>query len=303
MSGEAAQSATISHVILREWPHNGVVMRIGHYLAKERISLLDCLMQHFGLSREEAERIIAFGAVYQDRQRVMSNRVLSPGQYIRVHTHPKRFPVDGIDWAQRIVHEDKHFIVVNKPAGVPVHATLDNNIENVLHQLRMALNTTLHVTHRLDTEVSGLMVFARTEKFQREFNRLLADRQVRKRYRALVSSAPEVGRHVHYIEPAERSPKKVSAEKQPNWLECALRVVTVTTAPEGFELEIDLETGRTHQIRAQLSALGCPIIGDKLYGSPKPFRGGIALFSASTSWTGPDGQHWSFAAVPPWHQG
>nr|AFK83590.1 pseudouridine synthase [uncultured bacterium] len=286
--------------------------RVGHYVAKEATTLVECLVQHFGLTTEEGERLVSFGSVYQDRQRVDSDRALSPGQYIRVHLNPKRFPVEGIDWATTIVHRDKAFVVVNKPAGIPVHATLDNQVENLLHQLRVALGGALYVTQRLDTDVSGLIVVARTQEFQRQFNRLLADRKLKKRYRALVTTAPEVGRHIHYMEPSERSPKTIASEARPGWQECALRVVKVepascaVPAPGAFDVEIDLETGRTHQIRAQLSAIGSPIVGDTMYGSRTPYKvngtrlPGIGLFSASNSWISPEGREWAFALSPQW---
>lgn len=273
---------------------------------------MECLVRHFGLTKEEAGRLLTFGAVYQDRQRVSSDRRLAPGQYVRVHSQPKRFPVESIDWGSTIVHRDKEFLVVNKPAGIPVHATLDNQVENVLHQLRVALGSSVFVTQRLDTEVGGLIVFAKTRKFQRQFNRLLVERKVEKLYRALVVTAPEVGRHVHYMEPSERSPKTVVAASRPNWVECALRVANVrpagcsVPASEAFEVQIDLETGRTHQIRVQLSALGSPIVGDKVYGSRTRYEvngtrhPGIALFSASTAWSSPGGREWSFVLSPPW---
>lgn len=286
--------------------------RIGHYVAKEEATLTECLMRHFGLTSEDAERLISFGAVYQDRQRVSTDRTLSPGQYVRVHLNPRRFPVEGIDWRNTIVHHGAGFIVVNKPAGIPVHATLDNQVENVLHQLRVATGPSVHVTQRLDVEVGGLIVFGKTQEFQGQFNQLLRERKVKKRYRALVTSAPEVGRHIHYMEPSERSPKTVSAEARQNWHECALRVVKVEPAgctvpgSQAFEVEIDLETGRTHQIRVQLAAIGSPIVGDKMYGSRTGFvvngsrLPGIGLFSASTSWQSPEGKEWAFALSPPW---
>ena len=286
--------------------------RIVHFVAKEPISLTECLVRHFGVTPEEAKRLLDFGAVYQDRQRVSDDRRLAPGQYIRVHLNPKRFPVEAVDWKATIVHRGKDFLVVNKPAGIPVHANVDNQAENVLHQLRLVLGTEVFVTQRLDTEVSGLIVFAKTPQFQRHFNQLLVDRRVKKRYKALVTSPPEVGRHVHYMEPSERSPKTVSEESRPKWVECVLRVLAVSPAsclvpaPAVFEVEIELETGRTHQIRVQLSTLGSPIIGDKLYGSRTRYEvngkrhSGIALFSASTAWPDPEGKELSFVLPTPW---
>jgi 23S rRNA pseudouridine1911/1915/1917 synthase len=286
--------------------------RIGHHIAKEDSTLVECLMRHFALSPEEAARLISFGAVYHNRQRVLSNHKVTAGQYVRVHLQPRRFPVETINWRETVVHETAAFLVVHKPAGIPVHATLDNHGENVLHQLRETLGGSVYVTQRLDAEVGGLIVFARTQDFQREFNQLLVDRKVKKRYRALTTSPPDVGRHVHYMEPSERSPKTVAIDARPNWQECSLSVVKVepaavtVPAPEVFDVEIDLETGRTHQIRAQLGALGSPIIGDKMYGSRTGYvvdgsrLTGIALFSASTSWPGAQGKEWTFRLEPPW---
>jgi 23S rRNA pseudouridine1911/1915/1917 synthase len=290
----------------RKYPSTTAEGRIGHCLATQPSTLTECLVQHFGLASEEVERLVAFGAVYVDRQRVDSAQTVSEGQYVRVHLQPKRFPVAAIDWQATIVHLDEAFLVANKPAGIPVHATLDNRAENVAHQLGAALGAPVYVTQRLDAAVSGLIVFARTQEFQKEFNRLLRERKVKKRYRALVTSPPEVGRHIHYMEPAKHGPKTVVTDYRPDWLECALRVVHVAPAVAAFDVEIDLETGRTHQIRAQLSALGSPIIGDKLYGSVKPYEvnevqlPGLALFSASTAWSYPTGTPWSFQLCPPW---
>jgi 23S rRNA pseudouridine1911/1915/1917 synthase len=245
----------------------------------------------------EAQRLISFGAVYLDRQRVRSNQPVFSGQYIRVHIQPKRFPVAGINWHSRIVVHNGDFVVVNKPSGVPVHATVDNACENVLYQLSDFLGTPLYITQRLDTEVSGLLVLAKTKAFQREFNGLLVERKVKKRYRALVTAAPALGRYVHYLESSKRSPKAVHTTEGPNSQRCALTVLNVRPirTVSQFDVEIDLETGRTHQIRAQLSAMGSPIVGDALYGSSSSYETGIALFSAATSWA-----EYEFTAKPPW---
>jgi 23S rRNA pseudouridine1911/1915/1917 synthase len=272
--------------------------RIVHCRVKEKGTLLDCLAA-FGVSREEGEHLLSFGAVYHERERVCSDRVLSPGHYVRVHLQPKRFPVETVDWASTVVCENDQFVVANKPAGIPVHATVDNRLENALHQLSLTMHSTLHITQRLDAEVGGLIVFAKTREFQRRFNQLLVERKVKKRYRALVTSAPELGRHVHYLKHESRSPKTVQREAHPEWLECVLRVDNVRSIGDAtnplFEVEIDLETGRTHQIRAQLAAMGSPIVGDKLYGSERTSeQPGIALVSISTAWCDEEGQEWSF---------
>ena len=275
--------------------------RVGHFIATEEISLLECLSRHFGLNEDEGRRLLAFGAVYQDKQRVDSNRLLPPGAYIRVHPNPKRFPVEKIDWHAAVVYRNEEFVVVNKPAGIPVHATVDNQIENVLHQLRTVLRTPLFITQRLDVEVGGLIVYARTPQFQKRFNKFLIERRVHKRYFALTALAPPLGRQVHYMEPSERSPRVVGTEAKPGWQQCALRVESVRPLGHAFEVEIDLETGRTHQIRVQLAALGCPILGDTMYGSKLPYAArGIGLFSTAVLFPGPDRKAWHFELTPPW---
>ena len=233
--------------------------------------------------------------MYVDGRRIDANRTLSSGQLLRVHLKPKRFPVAGIDWRASIVHADEQFVVVNKPAGIPVHATVDNRFENLLYQLQEHVGILTRVTQRLDTDVGGLIVIAKTREFQREFNRLLAERKVSKQYRALVHAPLETGRYVHYMERSARSPKTVVSENREGWLHCALSIVRVEAKGDLFELEIDLETGRTHQIRAQLAALGSPIAGDQLYGSSIELPS-IRLFCCRLSWS-----EWSFTLDPSWY--
>jgi len=281
------------------------VNRIRHYLSDGESTLLEFLVHRVALTTEQAKRLLLFGAVYHNRERILCDRSLSPGEYIRVHIEPKRFPADAVDWPASVVQETDEFVVVNKPAGVPVHATVDNRLENVLYQLGSALHTTFYITQRLDTDVCGLLVLAKTREFQRQFNQLLIERRVKKTYRALVASRPALGRHVHYMNISDRSPKTVSTVNAANTVECVLRINDVKPVPCSgsetcFDVEIDLETGRTHQIRAQLSAMGSPVVGDAMYGSKSRYEPGIALFSAATSWSLEDSSPTQFALLPPW---
>src|SRR5262245_39123317 len=92
--------------------------RIRHFLTTEDTTLVDCLVRNLGLGTDEAHRLLSFAAVYLERRRITSERAVSPGQYIRVHLKPRRFPVDRIDWQKTIVYQDEKFVVVNKPAGI-----------------------------------------------------------------------------------------------------------------------------------------------------------------------------------------
>ena len=284
--------------------------RILHCLTTRSALLTEYIAETAGITAEESLGLVSIGAVYVDRRRPFVDQFLSPGHYLRVHLRPKRYPADRVGWASVVVHWDPEFVVVNKPPGIPVHATLDNRIENALFQLNSLPGAPFLITQRLDVDVSGLIVFARTPEFQRSFNQLLIERRLRKRYRALVTSPPRPGWHTHYMQPSERMPKTVIEEPRPNWPECVLRVGEATpvglASAQLFEAEIELKTGRTHQIRAQLSALGSPLVGDSLYGSNCSYAAregissAIALCSTAISWTSIDGRQHAFTLEPPW---
>src|SRR4029079_6682078 len=114
-------------------------------------------------------------------------RALDPGVFVeigavvRIHLEPKRYSVDREDLRRRIVFENENFVVVDKPSGLPMHPTLDNLRENLL----WAFENRYFLTHRLDVPTSGLVVLAKTKKYQSLFNTLISERKVRKLYEAL----------------------------------------------------------------------------------------------------------------------
>jgi len=274
-----------------------------HHVTREKTTVVACLRDHFGLNAISAKKLLGLGAIYHDRKRLFGDRELGVGAYLRLHLRPKRFAVQTIDWQKIILSDQNEFMVVNKPLGIPVHATLDNAVENVLHQLRLLTHGPLFVTQRLDVAVSGLLVFAKSSDFQRRFNRWLSERKISKRYLALVERAPPLGFHVHYMEPSQRSPKRLDSAAHSNWLRCELSIVASRECSGFHEMEIDLHTGRTHQIRAQLSFLGVPIFGDRLYGATRSYeKNAIALFASRLQWDEGSNIRHVFTLMPPWSE-
>lgn len=240
---------------------------------------------------KDFEFILKIGGVYVDDQRVFEDRTLHPAALVRVHRNPKRHPVQNINWASRIVDNNEHFVIIDKPHGVPVHATVDNVRENVLFQISEALNCPLYVTHRLDVETTGALVLAKTKVSQNAFNFLLQNKQVTKKYKALTIHKPPTGLIRHYIQSGQFTPKLVSADPIEGWQICEMVIekvksVTLPNQQPGFESEIRLITGRTHQIRAQMTGLVGPLFGDNQYGDDenKDYPLGLRAFELKFRW-------------------
>jgi 23S rRNA pseudouridine1911/1915/1917 synthase len=239
---------------------------IYHFISSGNISLTDLIERELHLSHKEILYLLSLGSIFLNKERVFDSLELKADDYVRVHPYPRRFPIQEIDWGSRIIFENEDFIIFNKPAGIPVHATLDNAVENVLHQLQIFCHHPIFVTQRLDIPVGGLLVLAKTKKFQSDFNRLLIKRAVDKHYHAMTSNRPPLGRQTHFMEKSLSAPKILHASSGENRLQCDLEILSTEIRGEFFMNEIRLLTGRTHQIRAQLSFLNCPIVGDTPYG-------------------------------------
>lgn len=265
---------------------------------KESARVSEILLSHFKLTQEHAISLLELGAIYKNKNRIQADEVVNPGEHLQIYLHPARYPVSEISWKKTIVFQNSECCVINKPSGIPVHSTSDNLVENVLYQLRKVVGQDLWVTHRLDAGVSGLMVLAKTSRFQSFFNERLVQKKVKKRYVALVERPPKLGKVLHFMEPGEKVPKKLLESKESGWLECSLEILKVEPIvlqeKEFYQCEILLNTGRTHQIRAQLSYSGSPILGDKMYRGRN--RAGftknrLALHASELEWTDTLGLH------------
>lgn len=218
-----------------------------------------------------------YGSVYVDGLRVRQDLQLVTDQLIRLHTRRKSYVARDLKIADRIVFQNSDFLVLDKPAGLPTHPTLDNFLENAKVMLESELGHPIYVTHRLDVATSGLLLLAKTPAAQAQINKLFSKRRVEKFYCCFVDAPVALGLHTHFMDPESRIPKKLSVEEQDGWVDCRLNVLSCEKQDAGFAVGIELLTGRTHQIRAQLSHLGSPIIGDSAYGSSSSWPQGIAL--------------------------
>lgn len=281
---------------------------VHHLLSPVAGDLVKIVAKLLELSSEQVHELIGLGAIYVNHERCAKSLSLSLQQsdYLRVHTKPRRFPVQDIDTRALVVFQNSDFIVINKPAGIPVHPSVDNDQENLLTLICRQFDQEFLITHRLDVPTSGLMIYAKNKSFQKLFNQYLIDSAVLKTYRALVETKKLSDQLrtsvslVHFMEPSPRAPKKLSAMEQPSWQRCVLHIKQIRSFNEEYsELHIELETGRTHQIRAQLAFEGCPIIGDSSYGSPLVASGKrerIALQSFALAFPG----HEQFILGPDW---
>ncbi len=244
---------------------------VRHIISPQSGAVCDVLLGILDLDRTQIEFLLDLGSIYLNHQRLKEDSSVSVGDYLRVHTKPRRFVADDTQWASRILFQNEHFLVAKKISGLPVHASVDNHKEHLQAYLAKTVGRELFVTHRLDVPTRGLIVYAKTLPFQTAFNKLLIQREMKKIYRALVhGQALNPGVVTHYMEPSPRAPKVVSHEALPGWQDCVLEILNIRLLDNNHsELKIQLHTGRTHQIRAQLGYEKHPIIGDHAYGAEK----------------------------------
>lgn len=185
-----------------------------------------------------------------------------------------------------VLFADNHLLAVNKPAGLLSQdsGTGLPNLEDWAREwVRVEKvktgNVFLNAVHRIDRAVSGVVLFARTSKALSRLNEDIRRRNCKKIYHALVEGAPprSADTLVHWLS-HEHHRAEVCGEGDAGAQRAALSYRTLSNCDQLTLLEVDLETGRYHQIRAQLSAIGCPIAGDEKYGAKlKSENGDIAL--------------------------
>lgn len=198
-----------------------------------------------------------------------------------------------------ILYEDNHLIAINKPAGYLVHAdqtgdkSLDDYVkEYIKEKYNKPGDVYLGVPHRIDRPVTGVLLFTRTSKALSRMTQMFANHEVEKRYWAIVQKrpAPIEAKLIHYLV-KDHSKNRVNLFDRKRYKDakkCELNYNLLSEIGDHFLVDVYPKTGRSHQIRAQLSRIDCPIRGDKKYGSTYNQRNGmIYLHSRSLSFIHP----------------
>jgi 23S rRNA pseudouridine1911/1915/1917 synthase len=197
-----------------------------------------------------------------------------------------------------VLYEDNHIIIINKKVGDIVQGDKTGDVplkDHVADYLKQKYNKPgnvfVGVVHRLDRPVSGAIIFARTSKALSRLNQMLQKKEIVKTYWAVVKENPlkDENRLIHYVKKNEKANKAMVFEKEvKDSKQAILSYKIIRKTDNYFLLEVNLETGRHHQIRAQLSTIGCPIKGDLKYGFARSNKdGGINLHARSVKFIHP----------------
>lgn len=198
----------------------------------------------------------------------------------------------------QVIYEDNHIIIVNKNCSEIVQGdkTGDKPLSEIVKEwikekYNKPGNVFCGVVHRLDRPVTGIVIFAKTSKALPRLNEMFKNKEVKKSYWAIVKNVPkeESGTLTHYLVRNQKQNKSYAYDmEKPDSKKAILHYKLIAKSDKYNLIEVDLETGRHHQIRCQLAKIGCPIKGDLKYGAERSNPdGGISLHARKVSFIHP----------------
>ena len=196
------------------------------------------------------------------------NFQVNPGDEVKIildqiETHQHPYPPSGK--LPDIIYEDKNILVINKPAGQKTHPNL-NETNTALNDCATYLHNSPYIVHRLDMLTHGLLLVAKNPAVVPILNRQLTDKTLNREYLAWVNNDQLQNKSGLINAPIGQDPKDQRKRMiRPDGLNAITHYQVIQTYANKSQLAIQLETGRTHQIRVHLASIGCPIIGDPLY--------------------------------------
>lgn len=208
-----------------------------------------------------------------------------------------QFDFEGL--SSQFLYEDNHIIILNKKPGQIIQGDKTNDLclcdalkAYIKQRDSKPGNVFCGVVHRLDRPVSGVVIFAKTSKALERLNAMLQQHTIHKTYWAITKNTPTLPEMdlEHYLTRNEKENKAYAVKaNHPNAKKALLHYKLLAQSQGGYNLlEVDLKTGRHHQIRCQLSAIGCPIKGDLKYGAERSNRNGsISLHAREISFEHP----------------
>ena len=245
--------------------------RIDKYLSSLKLNDLH--------SRSYIDKLISKGNVLVNGNEVKKSCSLQKGdELVIVIPKPVNSEIVPQNIPLEIVFEDEYLVIVDKPVGLTVHPAAGNPDGTLVNALMYHLKGNLStgsdvlrpgVVHRLDKDTSGLLIAAKDDRTHSLLSRMFQERKIQKTYLAItVGAMKEVrGTIDTFIERSKIDRKKMAVSKSGKWAITHFRVLQ----DYGFfaVVEVDLETGRTHQIRVHFSSINCPVLGDETYSSLK----------------------------------